>query len=94
MDLSSLMIILGSHRYIFLTHKNEALHTFIKHCKKIQNEKGLTLVNVRSDYGGEFENHSFELFYNEHGYDHNFFAFRTPQQNRVIDRKNHFKGNG
>ena len=40
----------------FLAHKNEALHTFIKHCKKIQNEKGLTLINVRSDHGGEFEN--------------------------------------
>ena len=43
-----------------LAHKDEALHTFIKHCKKVQNEKGLTLINVRSDHGGEFENHGFE----------------------------------
>ena len=27
-------------------------------------------------------------FGNKHGYGHNFFAFRTPQQNRVVERKN------
>ena len=37
----------------FLAHKDEALHKFIKHCKKIQNEKGLTLLNVRSDHRGQ-----------------------------------------
>ena len=62
----------------FLTHKDEALHTFIRHCKKVQNEKGLTLINVRSDHGGEFENQDFETFCNEHGYDHNFSAPKTP----------------
>ena len=72
----------------FLAHKDEALHTFIRHCKKVQNEKGLTLINVRSDHGGEFENHGFETFCNEHGYDHNFSAPRTPQQNGVVETKN------
>ena len=56
--------------------------------KKIQNEKGLTLVNIRSDHGGEFENHSFELFCNENGYSHNFSTPWTPQQNGVVERKN------
>ena len=46
----------------FLTNKDETLHTFIKHCKKVQNEKCLTLVNFRSDYGGEFKNYVFEIF--------------------------------
>ena len=72
----------------FFAHKDEALHTFIRHCKKVQNEKGLTLISVRSDHGGEFENHDFETFCNEHGYDYNFFAPRTPQQNGVVERKN------
>ena len=71
----------------FLAHKNEALHTFIKHCKKIQNEKDLTLINVRSDHSGEFENHGFKSFCNEHGYGHNCFTPRTPQQNGVVERK-------
>ena len=73
----------------FLAHKDEALHIFIKHCKKIQNEKSLTFINVRSDHEDEFENHGFESFYNENGYGHNFFAPRTPQQNEVLERKNH-----
>ena len=62
----------------FLAHKDEALHTFIRLCKKVQNEKGLTLISVRSDHGGQFENHGFETFCNEHGYNHNFSATRTP----------------
>ena len=73
----------------FLTHKDEAFHTFIKHCKKIQNKKGLTLVNVQSDHGGESENHGFESFCNEHGYGHNFLAPINLQQNGVVERKNH-----
>ena len=52
---------------VLFAHKDEALHTFIKHCKKIQNEKSLTLINVRSDHRSEFENHGFESFCNEHG---------------------------
>ena len=73
----------------FLAHKDEALHTFIRHCKKVQNKKHSILINVKSDHGGEFENHGFELFCNEHGYGHNFFASRTPQQNGVVESKNH-----
>ena len=46
----------------FHAHKDEALLTFIRHCKKVQNEKGRTLINVRSDHGGEFKNHGFESF--------------------------------
>ena len=61
MDSSLLMITLGSWVY-FLAHKDKTLHTFIRHCKKVQNEKGLTPINVRSDHGGEFENHGFESF--------------------------------
>ena len=72
----------------FLAHKDEALHTFIRHCKKVQNEKGLTFISVKSDHSGEFENHGFEMFCNEHGYDYNFSAPRTFQQNGVVERKN------
>ena len=71
----------------FLAHKDEALHTFIKHCKKIQNKKGLTLVIVRSDHEGEFENHGFESFCNELGYGHNFYTPKTPQQNGLLKGK-------
>ena len=66
----------------------DTLHIFIRHYKKVQNEKGLTLISVRNDHGGEFENHGFESFCNKHGYSHNFSVPKTPQQNGVVKRKN------
>src|SRR3954467_7432602 len=48
---------------------------------------GMT-VSIRSDHGGEFENHLFEEFCGNHGINHNFSAPRTPQQNGVVERKN------
>lgn len=46
------------------------------------------ITSIRSDHGGEFDNHSFELICNEKGYEYNFLAQRTPQQNGVVERKN------
>ena len=53
----------------------------------IQIEKGLNIVSLRSDLGGEFQNESFEKFYEENGIHNNFSAPRTPQQNGVVERK-------
>ena len=73
---------------IFLKFKDEALSIFENFCKRVQNEKGYTITSVRSDHGGEFDNDAFEIFCNNNGYDHNFSAPRTPQQNGVVERKN------
>ncbi|WRX14553.1 Integrase [Theobroma cacao] len=56
--------------------------------KKVENEKGLAIVSIRSDHGGEFENDEFEEFCNEKGLDHNFSTPRTPHQNGIVERKN------
>ena len=56
--------------------------------KRVQNEKGFCISFIRSDYGGEFENHVFENFCNENGIPYNFSSPRTPQQNEVVERKN------
>jgi len=45
---------------LFLKTKNEAFDAFRKLTKVIQNEKGLNIVSLRSDHGGEFQNESFE----------------------------------
>jgi len=37
-------------------------------CKKVQNEKDLNIISVRSDHGGEFENSSFKYFLKKMGY--------------------------
>lgn len=46
------------------------------------------ISKIRSDHGGEFDNHNFEELCNTYGYEHNFSTRRTPQQNRVVERRN------
>ena len=41
---------------IFLASKNETFIEFLKFAKHIQNEKGYTIVKIRSDNGGKFSN--------------------------------------
>lgn len=56
--------------YCFMQIKAEALTRFPKLYKKLQNEKGITIATIRSNYGDEFENHAFVSFYKENGIDH------------------------
>ncbi|WRX11049.1 Integrase [Theobroma cacao] len=72
----------------FLAQQNDALPAFINHYRKVENEKGLVIVCIRSDHGGEFEGGEFENYCNEKGLDHNFSAPRTPRQNGVVEKKN------
>ena len=71
-----------------MAHKNETFHIFTKFHRKVSNEKGFSIQNIRSDHGTEFENQDFENFCDENGIGHNFSAPRTPQQNGVVERKN------
>jgi transposase InsO family protein len=73
---------------LFLKHKYDSYEAFKTFCKQVQNEKETNIISVRSDHGGEFENSSFEQFFNENGISHNFSCPRTPQQNGVVERKN------
>ena len=72
----------------FLKDKLEAFDKMERLCKRIQNEKGVPIVKIRSDHGKEFENAKFEAFCNEHGFKKEFSAPKTPQQNGVVERKN------
>ena len=51
---------------------------FEKFCKKVQNDKELQIMSIRSDYGGEFENQRFETFCENHDIGHNFSCPKTP----------------
>ena len=73
---------------LFLTNKNDVFSEFRKFCKMVQNKKGLSIIKIRTDHGGEFENEVFENFCEENGFQHNFSFPRTPQQNGVVERKN------
>ena len=62
----------------FLSEKSEACDKMEMLCKKIQNEKGVPIVKIRSDLGKEFENAKFETFCNEHGIKKEFLVPKTP----------------
>ena len=60
-------------------------HTFTL---KLLQEKTGKIYTIRSDHGGEFESNKFASFYESQGITHTFSVPRTPQQNRVGERKN------
>ena len=71
-----------------LREKSEACDKRERLCKRLQNEKGVPIVRIRSDHGKEFENAKFKAFCNEYGIKKEFSAAKTPQQNGVVERKN------
>lgn len=51
-------------------------------------ESGRQLKAFRTDCGGEFNSGAFMTFCNDHGVKHNTTTPYTPQQNRVVERRN------
>ena len=74
---------------LFITSKDETYHIFKRFAKVIQNEKNYNIASIKSDHGGEFQNERFDKFCNKSRIKHNFSTPRTPQQNGVVERKNH-----
>jgi transposase InsO family protein len=56
---------------------------------RLKNEHPNCLKAIHSDNGTKFKNFSFDQFCLEHGVDQQFFAPCVPQQNGVVERKNH-----
>lgn len=73
---------------LFLAYK-ETFKAFFKFAKLVQNLYNLKIITLRSDHGGELVNHQFEKFCNKNKITHNFPCPRNPQQNGVVERKNH-----
>ena len=72
----------------FLREKSEACEKLEILCKRLQNEKRVPIVKIRSDHGKEFENARFESFCEKNGIKKEFSTPKTPQQNGVVERKN------
>ena len=62
--------------------------TFKKFAKRSQNEFETNIKKVRSDNGTEFKNTNIEEYLDEEGIGHEFLVPYTPQQNRIVERKN------
>jgi len=74
-------------RVLFLNLKMKQFMNY-KIFKEIWKWKGFSIINIKSDHGGEFISDLFEMFYEKKGYHHNFSTLRTSQQNRAVERKN------
>jgi transposase InsO family protein len=73
----------------FLESKDEVFEHFQSLTLRLNNEHPNCLKDIHSDSGTDFSNASFDQFCLEHGIDQQFSALHVPQQNRVIERKNH-----
>jgi hypothetical protein len=48
---------------LFLKSKDETIYKFVKFSKKIENDNGFPIINLKSDHGGKFVSDLFETFY-------------------------------
>ncbi|GJY10817.1 retrovirus-related pol polyprotein from transposon TNT 1-94 [Tanacetum coccineum] len=91
-NLYTLVVVDDYSRYTwtrFLKTKNEAFEKFEILSRKIQNQLGSSIIAIRTDHGREFDNEvQFGAYCDAQGITHNFSAPRTPQSNRVVERKN------
>ena len=62
---------------MFLASKQDAFDAFVVLAKKVQNETELKITAIRTDHGGECENHSFSELCEQNGIEHNFSAPRS-----------------
>jgi hypothetical protein len=78
------------YSWIFLLEsKDEVFDHFQNLTLRLNNEHLNCLKAIRSDNGTEFRNVFFDQFCLEHGVDQQFSAPHVPQQNRVMERKDH-----
>nr|GEX38214.1 hypothetical protein [Tanacetum cinerariifolium] len=87
-----LVIVDDYYRFIwvnFLRSKDEAPDFIIKFLKMIQVRLKVSVRCIRTDNGTEFVNQTLHEYYEEVGISHETSVARSPQQNGVIERRNH-----
>jgi transposase InsO family protein len=73
----------------FLESKDEVFEHFWGLALSLNNEHPNWLKAIHNDNWAEFRNASFDQFCLEHGVDQQFSTPRVPQQNGVVEQKNH-----
>jgi hypothetical protein len=73
---------------IYLVSKDETFEQFINFFTTVENNKSSKINTISSYHGKEFENTKFDNFYFKSEYRYEYFAPHTPQQNKVVERKN------
>ncbi|MCO5593844.1 hypothetical protein L7F22_047862 [Adiantum nelumboides] len=72
----------------FLTHKSEALSTFICWKAHVEKESGNQVKAVRSNHGSEFTSHQFVDYCASFGIRRELSNVGTPSKNGIVERKN------
>ncbi|GJX06138.1 retrovirus-related pol polyprotein from transposon TNT 1-94 [Tanacetum coccineum] len=73
----------------FLRSKDETPEVVIKFLKQIQVGLNKTIRYIRTDNGTEFVNKDLTAYYERVGIFHQKTVPRTPQQNGIVERRNH-----
>jgi len=71
-----------------LIEKSEAFDVFKIFKNRVEKETGLYIKGLRTNRGGKFTSHKFNVFCGEHGINRQLTVAYTPQQNGVVERKN------
>jgi transposase InsO family protein len=90
-NLYCLVIVDGFSRYtwvFFLHDKSDVASIFKNFVNKTQNEFDCKIKEIRSDNRKESNNTNIHKYCDEIGIKHEVLATYTPQQNRVVERKN------
>nr|GEY23151.1 putative ribonuclease H-like domain-containing protein [Tanacetum cinerariifolium] len=73
----------------FLRSKDEAQEEIKTFIKKITILLQASVIVVRTDNDTEFKNQVLQEYFNNVGISHQASSIKTPQQNRVVERRNH-----
>ena len=73
----------------FLKYKSDAFSTFQKFKTLVEKESGYNIMTLRTDNEGGFCSSAFSNFCDTHGIKRQLTTPYTPQQNSVVERRNH-----
>ncbi|GKG12716.1 retrovirus-related pol polyprotein from transposon TNT 1-94, partial [Tanacetum coccineum] len=74
---------------LFLRSKDETPEVLKDFLITIQRNLQAPVISVRTDRGTEFLNKTLHAFFKEEGIEHQTSTPRTPEQNSVVERRNH-----
>nr|GFB66541.1 hypothetical protein [Tanacetum cinerariifolium] len=76
------------HSFFSVGSKDEAPEVIIKFLKRITVLLQSPVIIIRTDNDTEFKNQVLKEFFDNVGISHQMSSVRTPQQNRVVERRN------
>ncbi|KAJ9566573.1 hypothetical protein OSB04_002539 [Centaurea solstitialis] len=84
----SIFVCGSSDDFVFPNNsKDQAFEAFKVYKAEVENQKEKRIKIIRSDRGGEYFNHEFDIFCEENGIKHERTSLFTPQQNGLDVRK-------